>query len=399
MKLSTRLSGIQAPATLAITAKAKEMKAKGIEVISLSAGEPDFDVSEPLADGIRRALTDGRSKYTPVPGILELREAIASKLSSENALDYAPNEILVSVGAKQALYNAVMVSVNEGDEVLVPAPYWLSYPAMVTLAGGTSVIVPTRADDGYKIDAARVEEACTDRTRAIIVNSPNNPTGAVYDAENLSRISEIAAKRDLLVISDEIYEKLVFGDARHESIASCKPGGREQTVLINGFSKAYAMPGWRLGYCAGPPEVIAAMAKLQGHSTSNAPSLVQYAVLAALEAGDDSFKVMRKAFAKRRDFLCKGLESIDGITAPLPEGAFYILADCKARLPGRLGGSRIASSADLALHLLEKGGVATVPGEEFGAPGTLRLSYAASLEDLARALEKMENFFASLEKA
>ncbi|MHC4599754.1 MAG: pyridoxal phosphate-dependent aminotransferase [Planctomycetota bacterium] len=398
MRLAHRLSEIEASATLAISAKAKEMKARGAEVISLSAGEPDFEVPGSIAEGVRTAVREGRSRYTPVPGIPELREAVARKLMRDNGLTYDPGEILITAGAKHAIYNGIMALVDPGDEVLVPAPYWVSYPAMISLAGGTMVRIPTRPEEGYRLSAEGVEAACTEKTRALVMNSPNNPTGAVYDEERLARIAEVAPKRDLFVISDEIYEKLVFGDARHQSVAAAGPGMRERTLVVNGFSKAYAMPGWRLGYGAGPKAWIDAMAKIQGHSVSNAPSLVQYAVVAALGSGDEAVEAMRRAFEKRRDFLCRGLTKIPGLSAPLPEGAFYVMADVSSVLPARLGDRSLASSSDLALALLEEGGVATVPGEAFGAPDTIRLSYAASTEELDKALGKIETFLGALER-
>jgi aspartate aminotransferase len=398
MRIARHIAGIGASATLAVTAKAKEMRAQGKDVISLSAGEPDFDVPGPVAEGAVKAVREGKNRYTPVPGIPELRAAVAEKLSRENGLDYRPEEVLVSVGAKQAIANAVAALTEEGDEVIVPKPYWVSYPAMIALAKGTPAWVDCRPEEGFALSPDRVRAACSDRTHLLILNSPNNPTGAVYDEKTLEAVASVAVEKDLFVISDEIYEKLVYGGGRHVSPVNVDPRMKERTLLVNGFSKVWAMPGWRLGYCAGPEPVIKALSKIQGHVTSNAPSLAQYAALAGLESGDIPVETMRAAFEERRDFVCGRLTGMEGIHAPVPDGAFYILADCRALLPSRLEGSEFTDGTSLALGLLESGLVASVPGEAFGAPGHLRFSYAASRAELEKGMDRLEEFIGKLER-
>ncbi|MHC5080894.1 MAG: pyridoxal phosphate-dependent aminotransferase [Planctomycetota bacterium] len=378
--------------TLAISGKAKQMAAEGIDVISLSAGEPDFNVPEIIAKGVFQAIEERRNRYTPVPGIPELRKRLAEKFASENRLDYAPEEILVAAGAKHAIFNGLNALVNPGDVVLVPSPYWVSYPPQVALMGGKCAFIPCTLEEGYRLSPEAVESACTPETRILILNSPNNPTGAVYPEEDLARIAEIAVAKDLFVISDEIYEKLVYGTARHVCIASLHPGMRERTLTVNGFSKSWAMPGWRLGYCAGPKPLIDAMIKIQGHSTSNAPSLIQYAVLDALRSDGAPVEAMRIEFEKRRDLLCRRLDAVDGVTIHVPDGAFYILAGVADRLPATLDGREIRDGTALAMALLEIAHVATVPGEAFGAPGALRFSYAAAPEDLEKGVERFAAF-------
>ena len=398
MKLSKRVGGLKASATLAVTGKAKQMASEGIDVVSLSAGEPDFNVPDAAVAGVLEALSEKRNRYTQVPGIPELRAAVAEKLSKENGLAYDPDEIVMTVGAKQALFNAMQALLDEGDEVLVPEPYWVSYPAQIELAGGTLVPVPCRAEDGFRLDPAAVDDACTARTRALLLTSPNNPTGAVYAEQALAEVANIAMKRDLFVISDEIYENLVYGDARHVSIVSLDPGMKERALVVNGFSKSWAMPGWRLGYAAGPKPLIQAMTRIQGHATSNPTSLVQYAALAVLGAGRDSVNAMRDAFDQRRRAVCERLQAIEGLSVPVPEGAFYVMPDARGLLPAKFEGQALKDDTDLALALLEKAHVATVPGGAFGAPGCLRLSYAASMEDLEKACDRIEAFVARLER-
>jgi aspartate aminotransferase len=398
MRIARHIDAIGASATLAITAKAKEMKAQGKDVISLSAGEPDFDVPPPVAEGAIRAVREKRNGYTAVPGIPELRAAIADKLSRENGLQYAPEEILVSVGAKQAICNAVAALTEEGDEVLVPAPYWTSYPAMVALAKGKTVSVECRPEESFELPPERLKAACTDNTHLVIVNSPNNPTGAVYGEASLEGLAAVAREKDLFVISDEIYEKLVYGEKRHLSPVNVDPAMKERTLLVNGFSKVWGMPGWRLGYCAGPVDLIKAIGKIQGHSTSNAPSIAQYAALAALEAGDLPIEPVRTEFVKRRDYVLSRIDAVEGISAPVPDGAFYVLVDCRPLLPARLGDVEIADGTALALNLLEHGLVASVPGEAFESPGHVRFSYATSMENLTKALDRFEEFLGKLER-
>ncbi|MCU0722699.1 MAG: pyridoxal phosphate-dependent aminotransferase [Planctomycetes bacterium] len=399
MKISKRARDIKPPATLAITAKAKQMVAQGIDVVSFSAGEPDFDVPEPAASAAAAAVREKKNRYTPVAGIPELRKAIAAKLDRDNGLAYAPEQVVVTVGAKQAIFNALLALLEEGDEVLVPQPYWVSYPEMTAFAGGTYRFVDCPAAAGYRLSPKALEAAVGPRSRVLILNSPNNPTGAVWPAEDLKRVAEIAEKKDLFVISDEIYEKLVFGGAKHVSIATLTPGMKDRTLVVNGFSKAWAMPGWRLGYGAGPKPLIDAMAGIQGHATSNAPSIVQYAALAALNSDGAPVEAMRKEFEKRRDFVCRRFQEMKGVKPSAPQGAFYVLFDVSGLLPGTVEGREVKTAAEFSTALLEVGKVATVPGEEFGAPGRIRMSFAASMADLEKGLKRIEEFCAKVRRA
>lgn len=396
MNLSNRVRSIQPSATLAITAKAKQMKAQGLDTVSFSAGEPDFPPPEPVRRAAMEAVEKNRSKYAPAAGLPELRQAIARKLEKDNGLSYEPGQVVVTVGAKQALYNALQALVDPGDEVIVLAPYWVSYPEQVKAAEGVPVIVPTTA--GFRPDAGALEKAFSARTRALIVNSPSNPTGAVFargDFEVLTGL--LAGHPDVTLISDEIYEKLLYDGAVHLSPAGL-PGMMGRTVVVNGFSKSHAVPGWRVGYAAGPEEIIGAMARLQGHATSNAPSLVQYAMLAACEMDDAWFEDVVGTFTRRRDRMVGGLSALPGFRVTPPQGAFYAFADISDLLPARLRGRELKGSVDFASALLDEEHVAVIPGLPFGAENHIRLSYAASEEDIGKGLDRMAAFVGKLER-
>lgn len=397
MKISKKAAAIQPSATLAITGRAKQKIAEGLDVVSLSAGEPDFDVPEPAASAAIEAIRSRTNRYTPVLGLPPLRAAIVKKLAADNGLSYQADEIIVSVGAKQALFNALLCLLDEGDEVLVPKPYWVSYPEQIGFAGGVCREIDCPADSGYALTADAVAAACTDATRVMMINSPNNPTGAVYDRAELEKIAAVARERDLFVISDEIYEKLLYDGAEHCSIAVF-PDMKERTLVVNGFSKAWAMPGWRIGYAAGPGPLIKAMSGIQGHATSNAPSLVQHAAIAALGSDGAPVRAMAAEFARRRAYVAERLAGIDGLQAPPPRGAFYALVSCAACLPAKLDGQPLTDDHAFAMALLEKANVAVVPGTPFGAPGTFRMSFAASLSDLEKGLDRIQEFVGRLER-
>jgi aspartate aminotransferase len=380
--VAKRITSVAPSATLGITAKAKALKAKGVDIISLGAGEPDFDTPEHVKKALYDALEGGFIYYTPSKGIIELRRAVAKKLKKDNSLSYDPEEeVIVTPGAKQALYEAVMALTNPGDEILIPSPFWVSYEPMVQLAEGKPVFVPTSEDNSFRLTPEAVAREVTNKTRGIIINSPNNPTGAVFKIEDLMEIAELCVAYDLVVISDEIYEKIIYSE-EHVSIASL-PGMKERTITVNGFSKAYSMTGWRLGYAAAPKEFIEAMERVQEHSVSCSTSFVQKAGVAALEGPQSGIEDMVKEFRKRRDALVEGLNELHGVSCVKPEGAFYAFANFSAY--GK-------NSFKLAQELLIKAGVAVIPGAAFGSlgEGYLRLSYATSMENILEALERIK---------
>lgn len=383
MKLSKRVINIKPSLTLSITAKAKEMKKQGIDVISLGAGEPDFDTMTHIKYAAKKAIDDGFTKYTPTSGIIELKEAIVRKLYEENKLSYKPANILVSNGAKQALFNIIMSLIDEGDEVIIPVPYWVSYSEIVKLALGKPVFLKTK---NFRINPRDLENAITSKTKMLILNSPNNPTGVVYDEKELKEIAKICVKHNIIVLSDEIYEKLVYGK-KHISIASFNKNIFKLTIVINGVSKSYAMTGWRIGYAAGDEEVIKAATKLQDHTTSNPSSISQKAALAALEGDQDHIPKMVYEYKKRRDFMVDRLNKIDGVYALRPEGAFYVFADVS-----KLYGKDITGSVDFCEKLLERANVAAIPGAAFGDDRFIRLSYAAAMVNIQRAMDRIAKF-------
>jgi aspartate aminotransferase len=389
MKLAARVSRIAPSPTLAMAATAKAMAAQGIDVIDFSTGEPDFDTPEPVKAAAEAAIRSGFTKYTPSSGIDELRSAIAEKLKIEQGLQYDKSQILVSCGAKHSLYNVAEAVLEAGDEIIIPTPYWVSYADQAFLNDATPVLLATREADGYAIDSTALEQRITPRTKALIINSPSNPTGATYNRPMLERIAAIAVRHDLLVISDEIYEKVLYDGATHVSIASLGPDIAARTVVINGVSKAYAMTGWRIGYAAGPKELITAMGNIQSQSTSNPCSISQKAAVAALRFGGPFTKQMVTEFDRRRRAIVEGLNTIPGISCSVPGGAFYAFPNIQGVLGKRGPTGPITSPTDLATYLLKDAHIAVVPGEPFGSQSHMRLSYATSMETIGRGLDRL----------
>ncbi len=395
-QLSDRLNRLAPSATLAMSQKSSEMKAQGIDVINMSVGEPDFMTPDFVKEAGKQAIDDNYSKYSPVPGYPALRKAIAEKLKRENGLDYAASEIIVGTGGKQGVCNTILALVNPGDEVIIPAPYWVSYPQMVKLAGGVPVIVPAGIGQDFKITAAQLEAAVTPKTKLVILCSPSNPTGSVYSEEELGELAGVVlAHDDLFVLSDEIYEHINYIGG-HSSIAAC-PGMKERTVVCNGVSKAYAMTGWRLGWVAAPEWIVKGLGKLQGQYTSGTSSVSQMAALAAYEGDQSCVAAFRETFRRRRDLIVSLAKDIPGLEVNVPQGAFYLFPDCSAFF-GRSDGKRvIRNSTDLALYLLEEGHVATVGGDAFGAPGCFRMSYATDDASIKEALRRIKDVLSRLE--
>ena len=387
MELSERATSLSPSLTLSIDSKAKSMIASGQDVCGFGAGEPDFDTPEFIKAAAIAALQSGFTKYTPSSGLPELRQAIADKFKQDNGLNYKASQVIVSNGAKHSCYNAILATCQEGDEVLIPSPYWLSYPEMVRLAGAEPVFVPTREENGWKMTAEDFENAMTPRTKMVIINSPGNPTGAVYTREELEAIAAVAIEEEILILSDEIYEKLVYDDAEHLSIGSLSSEAHDLTITINGFSKAYAMTGWRLGYLGAPEAIAKAIDSLQSHSTSNPCSFAQKGALAALQGDQQPVTDMREEFAVRRDYMYDRLSKMANISVAKPLGAFYMLVNI-----GRLG----LTSTNFSDRLLSKAGVAVVPGVAFGDDRTIRLSYATSLDIIKRGLDRFEDFCRSV---
>lgn len=388
-KLSERLNRLAPSATLAMSQKSAEMQAKGIDVINLSVGEPDFNTPAHIKAAAQQAIADNYSKYSPVPGYEALRTAICQKLQKENGLHYEPNEIVVSNGAKQSVCNTLLALVNEGDEVIIPAPYWVSYPQMVKLAGGVPVIVNTAFEQQFKMTADQLQAAITPKTKVLILCSPSNPTGSVYSREELCALADVLRKYDdLYVISDEIYEHITYIGA-HESIASLE-GMKTRTVVVNGVSKAYAMTGWRIGYTASPAWIAQGCNKLQGQYTSGPSSVSQMAALAAYTLPQDCVEEMRKSFEKRRDLMVELSADIPGWEIVPPQGAFYLFPKVDTYFGKTANGKTLHNADDLTLYLLEEGHVATVSGEAFGAPECIRLSYATGEETLRKAMQRIK---------
>ena len=389
MQISPKAKAIAPSPTLSLAAKVKELRKKGIRIISFTAGEPDFDTPSPIKEAAKKALDEGFTKYTPTTGIEELKERITKKLKEENGLDYDKKEIIVSPGAKFVIFNALYALLDEGDEVLLPSPYWVSYPEQIRMVGGKPVILETKEENGFKIQIEELERAKTNRTRVLILNSPSNPTGAVYEKDELSQIAKWCIENDVFVISDEIYEKLVY-DTEHISIATF-PGMKERTLVVNGMSKTYSMTGWRIGYGAGPKELIEAMGRIQDHTTSNPTSFAQIGALKALDVVEE-VKEMISAFKRRREILLEEISKIPNVSCIPPKGAFYAFPNVSYYME-KMGAS---STEELASYLLEKAGVAVVPGEGFGARGYVRLSFAVSEEDIKEGLAKIKDAFLSL---
>lgn len=394
-QLSERLNRLAPSATLAMSQKSGEMKAQGIDVINLSVGEPDFNTPDHIKDAAKRAIDENFSRYSPVPGYMDLREAIVAKLKNENGLDYSVNEVLVSNGAKQSVCNTVMALVNDGEEVIIPAPYWVSYPQMVKLAGGVPVIVEAGFEQNFKMTPQQLEAAITPKTRMIILCSPSNPTGSVYSQEEMAALAEVIKRHDdLFVLADEIYEHINY-TGRHASIAQV-PGMKERTIIVNGVSKAYAMTGWRIGYIAAPEWIVKGCNKLQGQYTSGPCSVSQKAALAAYTASQQCVEDMRVAFERRRNLIVELAKDIPGLEVNVPEGAFYLFPKCSYFF-GKTDGTRVInSSTDLAMYLLEVGHVATVAGDAFGDPQCFRMSYATSDDNIRESMRRIKECLAQL---
>ena len=394
-QLSKRLMRLAPSATLVMSQKSSEMKAQGIDVINMSVGEPDFNTPDGIKESAKQAIDDNWSKYSPVPGYPALRKAISEKLKRENNLEYSTSEILVSNGAKQSVCNAVMALVDDGDEVIIPAPYWVSYPQMVKLAGGEPVIVPTGFAQDFKMTAAQLEAAITPKTKMLILCSPSNPTGSVYTREELKALSEvILAHDDLFAMADEIYEHILY-TGRHESIAQFE-GMKERAIIINGVSKAYAMTGWRIGYMAAPEWIVKGCNKLQGQYTSGPCSVSQKAAEAAYTQSQECVEQMRQAFQRRRDLIVELAKGIPGLEVNTPQGAFYLFPKCNSFYGKEYDGRKINNSTDLALYLLEEAHVATVGGDAFGDPECFRMSYATSDDNIREAMRRIAEALAKL---
>lgn len=396
-RLAQRVDRIQPSSTLAVTARALELKAAGKSVISLSVGEPDFNTPQNIQEAAVKAMHEGRTRYTAVPGIHALREAITNKLKRENQVEYKPEEIIVCNGGKHALFNVMLALFEAGDEVIIPVPHWVSYPDQVKIAGAEPVYVMATEKTGFKITPESLTKKITPRTKGIIINSPNNPTGAAYTKDELLALANVCVENNFFIISDEIYEHLVYDGFKHVSIASLSPKIKERTITINGVAKAYAMTGWRMGYAAGPVDIIKAMVKLQGQATSNINTITQYACVEALNGPQETVRAMAKAFDERRKEIVALLNTIPGISCTKPTGAFYVFPNVSHFFGKKTpAGNTINTSDDLSLYLLDEALVATVAGSGFGANDYLRISYAASIESIREALQRIKKVLGEL---
>ena len=384
MRLARRVSGIEESITLALTSRAKKMAKDGIDVVSLAAGEPDFDTPQHIKDAAIKAINEGFTKYTPSSGMPELREAIAKKFKNDNGIDYAPAQIVVSNGAKHSLYNIFQALCDPGDEVIIPAPYWLSYPAMVSMAEAKPVTVDTKAANGFRVAEKDLEAKVTKKTKCMILNSPSNPTGGVYGIDDLKMIARLAAKHDFFVVSDEIYEKLIYDGVRHYSIASLGKDIYDRTITVNGVSKSYSMTGWRIGYAAGPAEIMNAISNLQSHATSNPASISQKATLVGLAQDQSFIEEMRKEYEARRDYMVSRVNAMKNVSCFKPGGAFYLFCDISKT--GK-------DSMETANILLDQAKVAVVPGSPFGADSWIRLSFATGMEAIVKGMDRLEQYF------
>lgn len=391
-QLSRRIAALQPSATLAMAAKAKELKASGRKVISLSLGEPDFNTPAHICDAAAKAMAEGKTRYTVASGIPELKEAICKFYKNRHSLEYKPANITVSNGAKHCLHNVFTVLIDEGEEVIIPAPYWVSYAEIVKLAGGVPVIVETTEASDFKLTPEQLRAACTPKTKCLLLCSPSNPTGSMYSGEELGALADVVIEKDLWVLADEIYENLVYGDNVFVSFPTVRPGLMDRTIIVNGVSKTYAMTGWRIGWSFAPADIAKKMASLQSQETSCPCSISQYAAIAALEGSQDCVKEMCAEFSKRRDYVLQRINAIDGLSCPNMRGAFYAFVNISKYLGREYGGKMIETDTDWCLELLEKKGVATVMGSAFGAPGYARLSFANSMEELKQAFDLIEEF-------
>ncbi|MEK6563164.1 MAG: pyridoxal phosphate-dependent aminotransferase [Candidatus Binatota bacterium] len=390
MKVSERSKLVKPSVTLALAAKAQAMRAQGVDLVNFTAGEPDFDTPQRIKDAAVQALKKGMTKYTDVRGIEPLREAVAKKYLKEFALQYSKDEVLVSCGGKHALYNIFQATIDPGDEVIIPSPYWVSYSDMVLLAGGVPKLIPATEANGFRITPKELKGAMTSRTRAFVFNSPSNPTGAAYGFEEIQGLCRILEQHNCLILSDDIYEKIVYDGFRFHSIVSVSPSLRERTIIFNSLSKTYAMTGWRIGYALGPAAVISAAAKIQSQSTSNPTSFAQVAAIEALAGPQDEVQQMVGEFQKRRDLIVKRLKGMPGISCFNPQGAFYVFPNVGSLLGKKAGEFKLASAGDFAEYLLQESRVLAVPGEDFGSTENIRISYATSLEEIEKGCERIE---------
>ena len=397
MELSKLARELKPSATLAITAKAKEMKSQGIDVIGFGAGEPDFDTPENIKEFAKRSIDNGFTKYTAASGIDELKNAIISRIKEDYNVEYEKKEIFVGSGAKHVLYNLFQVLLDLNDEVIIPAPYWVSYPEQVRIAGGKPVILKTEQSNGFKVKPSEIQNVITDKTKILVLNYPSNPTGVTFTKEELVEIANLAEKNDLIIISDEIYDKTLYSETKHTSFVQINDSIKNRTILVNGVSKTYSMTGWRIGYAAGNKKVLAAMNNLAGQSTSNPTSIAQKASVEAFSGPQDKVNEMVVEFKKRRDFICKELNNINGISCLVPDGAFYVFPDISYYFGKEYKNGKIENSVDFADFLLNEAKVAVVPGIEFGSDKNIRISYATSMHDIKegvkRIKEKLEEFF------
>jgi len=393
MIFSKNAENISPSVTLSITAKVAQMKKDGVDVIGFGVGEPDFNTPQNIQDAAINAMQKGFTKYTSASGIIELKEALVNKFKRDNNLSYNSSQIIVSTGGKQCLSNLFQAVLNEGDEVILASPYWVTYPELIKLYNGNPVIIETDEKDGFKLSLDMLEKAYTDKTKAVLLNSPNNPTGTVYDKQELEQIANFAKEHDILIISDEMYEKLIYGDAKHISIANISDDAFNRTIIINGMSKTYAMTGWRIGYAAcANTHIIKLMSNIQSHTTSNPNSIAQYASVEALNGDQTSVELMKEQFKIRRDYMVDKINSIDNISCLKPEGAFYVMINISNLIGKKVHGNYINNSLDFAENLLSKSKVAVVPGDAFGVSKYVRLSYATSIESIKEGLQRIADF-------
>ena len=396
MKLSKLARTLKPSATLAITAKAKELKSKGIDIIGFGAGEPDFDTPDNIKNAAKQSIDSGFTKYTAASGIVELKEAIRNRILSDYNLRYENNEILVGSGAKHVLYNLFNVLIDQNDEVLIPAPYWVSYPEQVKICGGTPIVLPTSQEDDFKVTPKQILSKCSNKTKILVLNYPSNPTGATYNRKELEEIAEITKEKNLIVLSDEIYDKIIYSGEKHVSFPEISEDTKKRTILINGVSKTYSMTGWRIGYAAGNSDVISAMNNLSGQSTSNPTSISQKAAIEAFSGNQKKVTEMLKEFEIRKDFISSFLNEIEGIKCFVPQGAFYVFPDISYYFGKRYKGKEISNSIDLTDFLLEEAKVAVVPGIEFGSDNHIRISYATSIEDIKKGVKRIKESLKNL---
>lgn len=396
LTLSKKAQAVKPSSTLAITAKAKELRAQGVDVVGFGAGEPDFNTPENVCDAAISAIKEGFTKYTPASGTNELKEAICKKFKEFNGLDYKPNQIVISNGGKHSLSNVFDAILNPGDEVIIPAPYWLSYPEMVKLSDGVPVIVTGTKENGYKVTAKQIEDAITDKTKALVLNTPSNPTGMIYSEKELREIADVVVKKDIYVVSDEMYEYLIYGNEKHVSIASFNEEIYKRTITCSGLSKSYAMTGWRIGYTGSSPEIAKLMGAIQSHATSNPNSIAQRAAVEALNGPQNMVETMRQEFDERRQYMYKRVSAMPYVNILEPKGAFYVFIDTEEALQREYKGEKIGTTVKLAEILLNDYSVAVIPCADFGFPNHIRLSYAISKEQIEKGLDRIENFLKTL---